>query len=592
MTNSMNSRIKPEIRLKRFIRPKKLKVFFEKATALLPENSLLCAYIEDTPVFCADPSIYPFEKTIFTAVVNDANENLRIGVSLQNFYDLSEKEITQIKAVLEFTSYSISAHIESEKARRLLGEETLSKYRELSILHRSIVELNNSLKLKDVIKALIKECKSSNIPAEMGAVYLPEEHGFTVFDSFGTDSAETFEELIGCSLFTDIITSLHGEILNDAKQDHRCENKLCGNIKSILIMPIPSPHLCEGVLVLTSKHANAFNAAHLKHVYTLASVAGISISNAYNFESIRVLMDALLKALAEAIDARDPFTAGHSERVAHLAVSFARLISQEDDHFNKTEFTDEQLREIFYSGILHDIGKIGIKEYVLTKKTRLPKAILDIIGMRMKLFGIHHHKDWEEDYNRVKQINISLSPEQDDLDFIHNISEIKFNINGANIQLLQPEEQKSLLIQKGNLTPEERCEIERHPAESKRILEHIPFHEDLAQLLTIICQHHERLDGSGYPSGIKGDEILIQSQILAIVDIYDAITQERHYKPAKPQTRALQILEQEAAEGKLNKHLVKFFIDNILEILKGSKSIDLDRPVSPRFCKIPRNNLN
>lgn len=588
----MKTRIKPETRLKRFINPKKLKVFFEKAAVLMPEKSLLCAYIDETPVFCESPSLFPVEKTIFTPVATQTDANLSIGVSLQNFENLSEKEISQIKAVLEFTSYSISAYIESENGRRIIGEETLSKYRELSILHRSIVELNNSLQLKDVIKALLAECQSSPIPADMGAVFLPEEQGFSIFDSFGTDCSEPFEKLIECALFTDIITSLHGEILNDAKQDHRCETKLSDCVNSILIMPIPSPNLCEGVLVLISRKVNAFNASHLKHVFTLASVAGISISNAYNFESIRVLMDALLKALAEAIDARDPFTAGHSDRVAHLAVSFARLISEENNHFNETKFTDEQLREIFYSGILHDIGKIGIKEYVLTKKTRLPSSILDIIGMRMKLFGIYHHKEWEDDYNRVKQINISLSPHKEDLDFIHNISEIEFNINGTNIHLLQPEEQESLLVQKGNLTPEERLEIERHPAESKRILEHIPFRDDLAQLLTIIGQHHERLDGSGYPSGIKGDDILIQSQILAIIDIYDAITQERHYKPATPQARALKILEQEAGEGKLNKHLVKFFIENIQEIIKGSKSINLDRPISPRFCKIPRNNLN
>ncbi|MBI9110906.1 HD domain-containing phosphohydrolase [Maridesulfovibrio ferrireducens] len=588
----MNNHIKPETRLKKFLKPKKLKVFFKKAQPLLPENSLLCIYIGSTPVFCTDPSLYPFDKTIFTPIANATDEDLSIGVSLQNLEELSEKERNQIKAVLEFMSYSMAGHIESEKARRLLGEETLAKYRELALLHRSIVELNNSLRLKDVISALIQECRTSALPAEMGAVYLPEEDGFTIFDSFGAVNAGTFEKLVECPLFKDIIASLRGEILNDVKLDCRCGSKLCDNIRSLLIMPIPSPNLCEGVLILTSQCVNAFSAAHLKHVATLASVAGISISNAYNFESIRVLMDALLKALAEAIDARDPFTAGHSDRVAHLAVAFARLISLEDDKFHELCFTDEHLREIFYSGILHDIGKIGIKEEVLTKKTRLPKSMLDVIGMRMKLFGIHYQKEWEPDYKRLKQINLSLCPHQEDLDFIHTISEVKFKINGSSIHLLHPEERKCLLVRKGNLTSEERQEIERHPAESQRILEHIPFHDDLSQLLTIIGQHHERLDGSGYPEGIKGDDILIQSQILAIVDIYDAITQERHYKPATPQARALKILAEEAEEGKLNKSLVNFFIDNILQIEKGADSINLDRPASPRFCKIPRNNLN
>lgn len=218
--------------------------------------------------------------------------------------------------------------------------------------------------------------------------------------------------------------------------------------------------------------------------------------------------------------------------------------------------------------------------------------MLDVIGMRLKLFGLHNKQEWEEDYRRIKQINISLNPPQEDLDFVENMSLLNFKVNGSTVHMIQPEERKCLLVRKGNLTPEERMEIERHPAESQRILEHIPFQDDLSLLLTIIGQHHERLDGSGYPHGISGEDILIQSRILAIADIYDAVTQERHYKPATPRSRALEILAAEAAEGKLDRDLVRLFIENITEIENGADSIDLDRPVSPRFCKIPRSNMN
>ena len=588
----MNASLKPETRLKKFIKPKKLKAFFRKTAPLLPEGAVLCAYIESYPIFWDETISAPKSASILVPVKNPANENLSIGVFLDSEKKCSEDDLARIRSVLELTAFSISNYIESEAARRLIGEETLSKYRELALLHRSIVELNNSLRLKDVIHALSNECQTSALPAEMGVVYLPEEEGFSVFDSFGAFEPGTFNTLVESDLFADVIASLRGEIINNVAQDRRCCKTLPENIRSLLIMPIPSPSVCEGVLVLLSRCTNAFNAAHLKHVSTLASVAGISISNAYNFESIRVLMDALLKALAEAIDARDPFTAGHSERVAYLAVAFARQVSGTDGVFENITFSDEQLREIFYSGILHDIGKIGIKEEVLTKKTRLPKSMLDIIGMRLKLFGIHHQHEWEDDYKRLKKINISLSPPQEDLDFVSSMSNVKFKVNGSTVHMIQPDERKCLLVKRGNLTTEERMEIERHPTESKRILEHIPFQDDLSQLLTIIGQHHERLDGSGYPMGLAGDDILIQSRILAIVDIYDAITQERHYKPATPQSRALKILAAEAEEGKLDRDLVYLFIDNIYDIENGADSIDLDRPVSPRFCKIPRNNLN
>ncbi|WP_432737667.1 HD domain-containing phosphohydrolase [Maridesulfovibrio sp. FT414] len=588
----MSSSLKPEVRLKRIIKPKKLKAFFHKAEPLLPQGVQLCAYVDSLPIFCSETSVSKSLESILVPVKNPSNENIYIGVSHGKGVVLSNEELDRIRSVLDLTAFSISNYIESESARRLIGEETLSKYRELALLHRSIVELNNSLRLKDVIHALSNECRTSALPAEMGVVYLPEEGGFSVFDSFGDFENGTFNGLVNSPLFEDVIASLRGEIINDVNQDSRCRHSLPGNVRSLLIMPIPSPSVCEGVLVLLSSCVNIFNAAHLKHVATLASVAGISISNAYNFESIRVLMDALLKALAEAIDARDPFTAGHSERVAHLAVSFARQVSHENGPFKNISFSDEQLREIFYSGILHDIGKIGIKEEVLTKKTRLPTSMLDVIGMRLKLFGLHHQKEWEDDYKRIKKINVSLSPDQEDLDFVDLMSSVKFKVNGSTVHMIQPDERKCLLVKRGNLTSEERMEIERHPAESQRILEHIPFQDDLSQLLTIIGQHHERLDGSGYPNGLRDEEILIQSRILAIVDIYDAITQERHYKPATPRSRALEILDIEAREGKLDSALVQLFIDKISAIESGADSINLDRPMSPRFCKIPRSNLN
>lgn len=588
----MNELFKPTMLLAKKIKLKKLDEFLSKALSALPKDSIICAYLDKNPIARQGqqgqlPSV---DKTISVPVKNNDKIDLLIGA------DISDKNnptvAANVKAVVELTAFSISEYMESETARKIIGAETLAKYRELALLHRSIVELNNSLRLKDVIHALLTECMTSTLPAEIGAVYLPDECGFTIFDHFGEINDKTFTGLVNSPLFIDIITGLRGEIVNEVSSDPRCDSRLDKKIKSLLIMPIPSPNACEGALILASSEENSFKAAHLKHVSTLSSVAGISISNSYNFESIRVLMDALLKALAEAIDARDPFTAGHSERVAHLAVAFAQVIDRDTDEFRDCNFSDEQLREIFYSGILHDIGKIGIKEEVLTKNSRLPKRVLDLIGLRMKLFGLSHKYPWEDSYNRLKQINLSLNPCREDLDFVDTISNMTFSLNGTTVPLLHPDERKCLMVKKGNLTAEERTEIERHPAESQRILEHIPFQDDFSQLLTIIRQHHERLDGSGYPDGIKDAEILLQSRMLAIADIFDAVTQERHYKPATPRDRALRILSEEAYAGKLDAKLVKLFINKIDEIENGMDSINLDHPASTRFCKIPRRHFN
>jgi HD-GYP domain-containing protein (c-di-GMP phosphodiesterase class II) len=587
----MNTPLKSTHPLKKLLKPKKLTEFLNRTLAALPEGSVIYAYVDKMEFLRIGKEETPagIFETHTVSVKNSINADFKISAGIPANKTDGGNCISSLKSILELTAFSISEYIESEHARKKIGTETLSKYRELALLHRSIVELNNSLRLKDVIHALIAECMTSSIPAELGSVYLPEECGFTLFDHFGNIKNDPFAKLVGSTLFTDVLSGLRGEIINDVSEDPRCDEKFGETIKSLLIMPIPSPNACEGALLLASKKTNSFKAAHLRYAGTLASVAGISISNAYNFESIRVLMDSMLKALAEAIDARDPFTAGHSERVAHLAVAFARIINQDVKNFSEYTFTDYQLREIYYSGILHDIGKIGIKEEVLTKNTRLPMRILDIIGMRMKLFSLTENIPWEESFNRLKRINLSLSPSQDDLDFVASLGETVFSVNGSSVPLLHQDERTYLMVKKGNLTAEERKEIERHPAESQRILEHIPFHDEFSHLLKIIRQHHERLDGSGYPDGVKGGEILLQSRILAIVDIFDAVTQERHYKPATPRDRALKILAEEAGCGKLDKNLVKLFIENIDAIEEGIDAINLDRPTSTRFCKIPRN---
>lgn len=218
----MNAGLNPEIRLKRILKPKKLKSFLQKALPLLPEGSVLCVYIDETPIFCAEPVRHSFEETILSPLKTPSGDKLSLGVFISNQDELHEPELNHIKSVLEFTAFSISNYIESETAQRLIGEETLSKYRELALLHRSIVELNNSLRLKDVITALTTECKTSALPAEMGAVYLPEEEGFTIFDSFGGFSNGELENIVECTLFKDIIANLRGEIINDVSKDKRC----------------------------------------------------------------------------------------------------------------------------------------------------------------------------------------------------------------------------------------------------------------------------------------------------------------------------------------------------------------------------------
>lgn len=331
------------------------------------------------------------------------------------------------------------------------------------------------------------------------------------------------------------------------------------------------------MLILASENKGLFEAGHRKSLSTLASVAGISVSNAFNFEGIQTLMNALLRALAEAIDSRDPFTAGHSERVAHLAVAFAYQLAR-DPGVTGVDFSDQELRELYYAGILHDIGKIGIKEDVLTKKTRLPKRRMDVLRARLQLFSQNGGDvEWTAAYEVLRKVNKTMSPDEELLNIVRDLGKQRWQVGDEIYPLLYDDELEVLLLEYGNLTYEERQEIQRHPAESERILQHIPMQEGYYNLLTIIRQHHERMDGSGYPDGLKGDDILLQSQLVAIVDIYDAVTQERHYKPASTRSEAMKILLLEVENGRLDPELVNFFLSNIEKIEMLSERVKATR---------------
>ncbi|WP_084448494.1 HD domain-containing phosphohydrolase [Desulfovibrio inopinatus] len=465
---------------------------------------------------------------------------------------------------IEFLAYSIEELLRGEAVRRSLASETLQKYREIALLHRASVNLNNSLRPRDVARALLNECQQGAMPAEGGMLFLRDGTSAELipYDYYGSAYELELEKVVDTILFLDIIRGGKGEIINDLTHDSRWHNEIEA-VKAMLLVPLVSSNKCVGALVLATSQTPRFDASHLQYISTIVSVVGIALGNALNFESVQVLMKALLQALATAIDARDPFTSGHSQRVARLAVALSKVVHDDNTLFPDVVFSEDNLHEVFYAGLLHDVGKIGIREQVLTKSSRLPARVMDVIQTRMAMWGEITGKEWRKYFEHLSRINSCDMVSRDDAAIIGKLGKFELRINGTILPLLSDDEITSLLIPRGNLTVDERREIERHPVESFRILQHIPFPENMRSLLRIISQHHERLDGSGYPSGDKGDDILLQTRIISIVDIYDAITMERHYKPALPRDKALDVLTKEADAGRIDARLVELLKNSI-----------------------------
>jgi response regulator RpfG family c-di-GMP phosphodiesterase len=295
-----------------------------------------------------------------------------------------------------------------------------------------------------------------------------------------------------------------------------------------------------------------------------------------------------------AIEQRDPTTAGHSGRVEALTAKLADEVTRiEVGKYRDVIFNKDQLKELRYACLLHDFGKIGVREDILVKEKKLFPYQLDLIQWRFdsverwaQLRAELEAKRGNGDAARVAEIERRLEAELDQYrmwfeaiamanepsvlpeDKASTLSDMKGHdfpdVSGRVHPLIAPKEFHFLSIQKGTLTNEERKEIESHVAKSHDFLNKIRWTK-LSPLMGDIPEfawgHHEKLDGSGYPRGLRGNEIPTQTRMMTISDIYDALTaRDRPYKPAVPTSAALDILNAEAGRGELDPDLLEVFI--------------------------------
>ena len=325
----------------------------------------------------------------------------------------------------------------------------------------------------------------------------------------------------------------------------------------------------------------------------LAAQAGVSLETAMLYEEIRRLFEGFVKASVEAIESRDPTTSGHSRRVADLTVELAKVVDAEaSGPYAAASFTPEDLRELEYASLLHDFGKIGVKERVLVKAKKLHDERLelirarfdyvvrsveaDVLARKLRLLEGGAGRDAlnaldAELSKRVAELDsawaaISSANEPTVLssgDFarIEAIAQESFvDMRGETRALLDPDEVVCLKVRQGSLTPVEFDEIRSHVSHTFRFLSQIPWGKSLRRVPVIAGAHHERLNGTGYPNRLHSEAIPVQSKMMSVSDIYDALTaSDRPYKKAVPIERAIDILNYSVKDGHLDAELVRIF---------------------------------
>jgi len=333
-------------------------------------------------------------------------------------------------------------------------------------------------------------------------------------------------------------------------------------------------------------------------VTALAGQAAVAMENSRLYEEIERLFEGFVKAAVHAIEQRDPTTFGHSGRVANMTVELAGVVDRADEGiYRAVRFTREQLREIRYAGLLHDFGKVGVREEVLVKAKKLYPLHLDLIKGRHDFVRRTAERDfWKrraeflEAHGREGYDGFLRALEEEQragigsLDrFLHAVLEAneptvmpagRFDellelarytyedSTGQAHALLSEEELRYLTIPKGSLDETERLEIESHVTHTYRFLQQIPWTRELQHIPIIAYGHHEKLDGGGYPRRVTGEAIPIQTRMMTISDIFDALTAaDRPYKPAVAPAPALDIMTEEVRIGQLDRELFRLFVD-------------------------------
>ena len=325
-------------------------------------------------------------------------------------------------------------------------------------------------------------------------------------------------------------------------------------------------------------------------IQSLGSQAAVALDTVELIDDIEKLLDSLIKYTVKAIDERSPHTAGHSSRVAKFTKKIAELIDAQDSGpFKDVSFSEDEIKEVWVAGLMHDVGKIGVPEAVLEKQNRLDGANFQVVIDRFnyirenfifqsRIRNLKNNKpedyvddeldkqlkEWKEDFDFINWLNKPGFLPDEKKEYLDLIAKKEFVDTSGNKSLyLSENEHLSFSVRKGNLTDSERKEIQGHILGTKKLLRKLPFPDKLKNVPFFASSHHEWVNGKGYPNGLKGDEIPLAARIMCIADVWDAVTaQDRPYKPPTPIDKAIEILQNGAKFGEFDKDVVDLFVEH------------------------------
>jgi HD-GYP domain-containing protein (c-di-GMP phosphodiesterase class II) len=354
--------------------------------------------------------------------------------------------------------------------------------------------------------------------------------------------------------------------------------------------------LREQLRVQEQKHED-LREVYLIQEQSVVELRRIAMEKAELYQELDRAFEGFVRASVKAIESRDPVTSGHSTRVASLTCGLAGAVDRLDSGpYASLTFSSDAMRELRYAALLHDFGKVGVREHILLKAEKLLpeqratlcarfqtiKHALERTALRRKiaLLAVPPSPSRTDRLARVDaQLQCRLAEADQILRFVldcnrptvlaegnferlRTIAARTYDIGNGPEPYLTADEVEALAVRQGSLTAADRRMIESHVTATYEFLCAIPWSRSLNNVPVIAYGHHEKLDGAGYPRGLSGAEIGIPTRMMTIADIYDALTAaDRPYKKSLPATRALDLLQAEARAGKVDAGLLEVFVE-------------------------------
>lgn len=534
------------------------------------------------------------------------------------------------RGVVEKTLEAAFQNIELAERERASREALKLAVREREELNQIGIALSTQRDISSLLSLILSKAREIT-GADAGSLYLVEEEAegrrHLRFMLTQNDSLDfPFQEFV-MPLAEDSMagyTALRGVILNFADAykiprgcpyhfNDRYDRESGYRTRSLLTLPMRNAKgEVLGVLQLinskrkpearlesaedVSKQVQPFRERAVRLALSLASQAAVAYENRKLYHEIETLFEGFVSAAVTAIEQRDPTTSGHSLRVASYTQGLAEVVdATSSGPYAPARFDREQMKEIRYAALLHDFGKVGVREDVLVKAKKLYPLQLDVVRQRFdyirkeaetnnvrRKLQVYLERDrgdalaeiarLSEDFDQrlkrieeyarfILQANEPTLLEKAQSQKLGEIATQFFSDpQGIERPYLNPDEVRLLSIPKGSLDASERQQIESHVVHTFNFLAQIPWTKNLRKIPEIARAHHEKINGTGYPYKLHGDEIPLPTKMMTICDIFDALTaSDRPYKRAVPVERALGILEECVRANEIDAELFRLF---------------------------------